>query len=801
MWLCGIPGAGKSVLAAAAISEALQRNDENNAVAYFYCDYKDAETQNPTRILGSLAEQVARQSERCFEQFNQFMIEHFYNNRLQTFTFSCDSLCQLIIDMSGFFQNLTIAVDGLDECGDNVRTVVGYLVNLTTQSATIRSFLSSRDLIDIKDFLGDYERIPIAAQNVDLRLYVAAEIEKRTQKTSRKRLYLTDPDLKGEIMDKLIDGSEGMFRWAAVQLDYICEQGSDADIRSALQSLPPDLFSSYERLLVNTNSKPPAARLIVQQTLKWISFDGRIKTKALSEALSVKPGMERLNRTAMVREERILQLCGSLIRRSVGEDCLEFAHFSVQEFLKSLGQAQKPDTAFYGLQAKVDWKNLAVTAFTYLCCEDFANPCSPPNMLEVDSWCDRRDLYSQHPFRQVARKFILPRKNEDFEDPEIFNLLKRFFSPSRQKARLFCLQELLLEVTEWLPTGRAEELSQESLDKIKFISPLHHAAMMRLPTICDWLLKSQAGSYIRSPVGTPLLCALAGSHRTTMYLARSLKRAKLEEFQDNIERTQATVELLISCMPNVSKVIDKSAVWFTLVFFGTQGFEIARSLVNAGALLCEGCLDMIEERLMDRSADTELIRLVGDIKPANLAPGLETRLTKLSLLATSTTKEGSDSALQKVMRARNNPEFVEAMVAKAIAYEDLTTLSSLLDNKVIDIEWRNGRGANMLHLAAQENSLKILKILLDREVLLNARSVHGATPLHCAAAFASPEVFLLLVSRSADLNAVDDRGYGILHTVARYGNHQVLRLFQNAAKDSRAFLSELYDCGGLFQTL
>ena len=54
LWVYGIPGAGKSILAGAGISEALQLSDERHGIAYFYCDYKDANTQKPLNILGSL---------------------------------------------------------------------------------------------------------------------------------------------------------------------------------------------------------------------------------------------------------------------------------------------------------------------------------------------------------------------------------------------------------------------------------------------------------------------------------------------------------------------------------------------------------------------------------------------------------------------------------------------------------------------------------------------------------------------------------------------------------------------------
>jgi Cdc6-like AAA superfamily ATPase len=65
LWLSGIPGAGKTVLAASIVEETIKDNSPNRAVVYFYCDYKDERTQDPVNILGSLATQLGRQSEKC----------------------------------------------------------------------------------------------------------------------------------------------------------------------------------------------------------------------------------------------------------------------------------------------------------------------------------------------------------------------------------------------------------------------------------------------------------------------------------------------------------------------------------------------------------------------------------------------------------------------------------------------------------------------------------------------------------------------------------------------------------------
>jgi Cdc6-like AAA superfamily ATPase len=55
LWIYGIPGSGKSVLTALSIEEVQRALDSRDALAYFFCDYMNATTQDPAIIFGSLA--------------------------------------------------------------------------------------------------------------------------------------------------------------------------------------------------------------------------------------------------------------------------------------------------------------------------------------------------------------------------------------------------------------------------------------------------------------------------------------------------------------------------------------------------------------------------------------------------------------------------------------------------------------------------------------------------------------------------------------------------------------------------
>ena len=694
LWVYGIPGAGKSILAAAAISETLQLSDESNAVAYFYCDYKDAKTQDPINILGSLAEQIARQSEPSFGRLTAFVKRYCQTERLQTFNCSCENLCELIMDMSSDYRNLTIAVDGLDECGDNVRAVTKHLTSLGVQSNSIRTFISSRDLVDIRNFLDDFQMVSIAATSVDLRLYVDAEIEERVQKKSRKRLYITDANLKGEIMDKLIDGAKGMFRWVAVQLDYICEMGSDDEIRSALRSLPPDLFSSYERLLLDINKKPAASQLLVQRALKWIMWMGRMNIKALREALSVKAGMKRLDQASMPHEERILQLCGSLIRKSTGGKHLESAHFTVKEFLQSLQSSQKPSLTSYGLDIDADDNYFATIAGNYLCCEDFANPpldWSPADRVDKSG---KRNYYPEYSFWSIARSKHLGWARDYLDDPEVFDPITQLFGPSRQTTRLFWLQEELYR------SSRAVKPDSQAIGQLAFITPLHEAAMYALPELCSYLLRDEIEYNAGSPLGLPLHCALLGREPSLALLSghpidEALRNCDLEK----VESVKATVEILISHGTDLSGSfhIERdsrtySVIYLTLSAFYYSGLDIVRMLIDAGALICEDSLKELESMMLWRDTDGEIYSFILAIEPIHVSCGLEAQLSRIRLLAAQNFETDCDSFLQQVLQIRNDATAVGLQFEKAIEYNNVRAVACLLDNKIIEIGWQNKDG-------------------------------------------------------------------------------------------------------------
>jgi len=186
LWYYGIPGAGKTILAATIIEECLRHSEAANAVAYFYCDYKDPRSHLPLAVLGSLLKQLGRQNEDALELLQTFQKRH-DPSKQTTPLYDATDLRDLLATGSGTFDNITIVVDGLDECGEHTEDVVELLESLGKHSLTIKSAFLSRDHQEIRDAFPGIVRISIAVQSADLRL----SCNRKSNAARSEGLYVT----------------------------------------------------------------------------------------------------------------------------------------------------------------------------------------------------------------------------------------------------------------------------------------------------------------------------------------------------------------------------------------------------------------------------------------------------------------------------------------------------------------------------------------------------------------------------------------------------------------------------------
>ncbi|KAF0315992.1 ankyrin repeat protein [Colletotrichum asianum] len=423
LWLSGIPGAGKTVLAGSIIGQALLRCSDTVAVGFFFCDYKNELTQTPVSVLGALAHQIARQNEQAY-----LMLEEYYSElhpeRGLPRSPDPDDLARVIVTMAKAFDQVYLVIDGLDECQDSTDEVVRALCDIGENSDEISLALLSRHEGNIRDSLQGPEthfiNIQIAAHKEDITEYVTSEIQERIR---NKRLHLEDLSLQGEILDGLVDGANGMFRWVACQLDHLGSCVSDEQCRQALRSLPPDLPETYLRILKRI---PKAQQLHVQLTLDFIAYaDFKLSIAQLREVLSVPANSSLLKASAVIREDAITRICSSLVRKSNDGNYLEFAHFSVKEFLMS-EFLELSEFQMFSISKGRSHRVLATRCIEFLQLDNFNHLPTPT----ADGISTMKQTNLQHPFYSYAAQNWDWNWNEELESPDIIEMIHQIINES-----------------------------------------------------------------------------------------------------------------------------------------------------------------------------------------------------------------------------------------------------------------------------------------------------------------------------------------------------------------------------------
>ncbi|KAF7925061.1 uncharacterized protein EAE98_007149 [Botrytis deweyae] len=512
LWIYGIPGAGKTILMASVISEIEQSQDPSHGLAMFYCDYKDIQTHDPRTILGALARQLILQHEHAFTQLEAFCEKHHMTENTQG-SATTDDFCELIVELSRNFSTTSIVVDGLDEIAEDRAEVTRLLKSLNKPSGTIKTLLASRNEVDIRNVLEDYPSVSIAAKSGDLRLYVHSEIENRTK---LGKLRIRDHNLKDHIVKVLTEGADGMFRWVACQMDYLCECSTDRDRREALRKLPPDLPKSYERILERVNRSSKENQTLVRHTLLWVVYaEEPLTITQLLQALAVRPGDETFEKENMTTLEELLNWCSSLIRQKSQSDELELAHFTVKEYLLSLSEECGPAISQYRLSG--DHAEIVRMCYDFLSLSEFDGIPLPVTNFGQEltdfnkAWKEFEDNYS---FMNYVLNFWTVHVHQSTWS-EISTCMLLLFDETRSSYRLWtfgyyhytmlscCFATDLLSLDCLSPAYHLNFVMGSSRP-----SALHWAAMIALPGVCTALIGRGADLNAPSVVGSPLDCAI-----------------------------------------------------------------------------------------------------------------------------------------------------------------------------------------------------------------------------------------------------------------------------------------------------
>ncbi|KAL8686200.1 MAG: hypothetical protein Q9218_007275 [Villophora microphyllina] len=730
LWLQGILGAGKTVLASVVIEEALRTSSSNHAVAFFYCDYKDPTTQTPRLILGSLLQQIAKQDKESFEK-----LQSFYDLRnpecKNDFEYDPQQLCDLISDVTRGFDRTTVIVDGLDECGVHSVEVTELLASLNSRDkkTTIKTLFLSRDEIDIREYLQDYVELAIAAKSSDLRLYVGAEIDIRMRKN---KLRIKDQTLKGYIMEKLVEGAAGMFRWVTCQMDYLCELPNDASRRKALGNLPPTLQATYERILRRVNASSMEVELLVSRTLRWIICRvpvDDLNNAALCDAVSVNIGDTCRDIDSVSDETEILRWCSSLVRKAGDSDRLELAHFTVEEFLLQLDNDDDDgEFANYRVGPGHGENELAKVCLTYL------GFCDSGSVLYMNRRVTEQ-RFKDYPLRNYAVCNWDRHARLTFDDEELLSLVKVFLNVSKTGTFMSWLQDKI-----WYDSGMYE--LRWTMDKMKSglaeATVLHFASMLCLPEICTWLIESGCEVNRNSLFGSPLHCALL---RWDVFYLSSHGRVRWDRVDSEFgfEQQTSVIKLLLAAGadPNDEYRSPVGTMSPLLITMESQNAHAVIELLEKGAKPDGRCLTKLEDiidgvRLYWSEADLQ--KIIDHIQRRSVEAENYSRILKLTARARKSEIITSitEFSLKESPRQFTASTYGPALRAAA-EYGQIEVVTQILEGNQFDIQQaENATGLTALHYAAMNDHLDIVKLLCTHRAGVDTLDCNRRTPVHHA---------------------------------------------------------------------
>jgi Cdc6-like AAA superfamily ATPase len=197
----GIPGAGKTMIAAIAIDHLLESvQTSSHGVAYVYCNYKAQEEQDTSSMLTAIMRQLVQGRLSAIEP-----IERLYQKHTDRGTRpSLDEVYSALREVLTHYPYVHIVIDALDECQYGTRRqFLDKLQNLQA-AHDIRLMATSRFIPEIQDVFRDALRLEVKASDEDIKRFVSGQIYRLPRCIQR------DASLQETVQTKIVAATDGM---------------------------------------------------------------------------------------------------------------------------------------------------------------------------------------------------------------------------------------------------------------------------------------------------------------------------------------------------------------------------------------------------------------------------------------------------------------------------------------------------------------------------------------------------------------------------------------------------------------
>jgi Cdc6-like AAA superfamily ATPase len=171
----GIPGAGKTMVAAIAVDQLLD-SAQNGAygVAYVYCNYKSQANQDTVSILAAILKQLVQSRPSTLGPVERLHQKHAGCGTKPTL----DDIYSALRDVLAQYPYVHIVVDALDECQNETRRQLCTKLLDLQKGADVRLMVTSRFVPDVEDTFRLALRLEVQASDEDVKQFVVGQIHR-----------------------------------------------------------------------------------------------------------------------------------------------------------------------------------------------------------------------------------------------------------------------------------------------------------------------------------------------------------------------------------------------------------------------------------------------------------------------------------------------------------------------------------------------------------------------------------------------------------------------------------------------
>lgn len=241
-----------------------------------------------------------------------------------------------------------VVLDGIDECNESEQ-LVSDLEEIFGGS-TVRLLLFSRpNVLALANALSTEQRFSVGKRTEsDICQYATSQI----RLIKHRRLLPPDSDIS-ELVERLVSGSDGMFLWAKLMIDFLKLPIWQPKKRIKLildVTRPERIDDVYTRIIGHIHRLESAERQLAKWVITWLTHSRReLSADELRESsrLVGTETEEEANEDDHF-EQSVIVSCACLVKKDTTQrpPVFRFVHFSAKEFLMHAGKDVETSISF-----------------------------------------------------------------------------------------------------------------------------------------------------------------------------------------------------------------------------------------------------------------------------------------------------------------------------------------------------------------------------------------------------------------------------------------------------------------------